>query len=343
MIKEKRDLPIFVKLIFYPISILFGLISSGGLLGILMIVYGLGCTTTNASCNLSISSSLILIFLGIVWFLSWLVFIKTVLQDDTKKHKKTLLDKIEDKIYDIFGHTAKYTVPDEHTDTNSYKNSVSQQQLNDALRSINASGISWKKLAISTPQEREQIFAKYFQSSDKAKSANKMFETEELSPARKATINKMIQDAEFQDDSIKSDLLSEVKSVDGVMTHEKFHEISTEIKHFIEHKLRVDNHIKYEGRLSNNDIKQIKDALGYVCMGCGLDPERQYGKNMKNILEAHHKIPWSEMNMGETRVVSPNDFFILCPTCHKMIHRLNSPDDLNGLKDILNKNTSWWF
>lgn len=335
MIKEKTDLPIFVKLIFYPIIILSTLIFSSGLIGgIILAIYGLNCVTTD--CNLSTTSSVILIFLGVVWFLSWLEFVKTVTQNN-------ILDKVEDKIYDIFGRTVKYTDPDEPANTTSYKNSISQQQLTNALRSINASGISWKKLAISTPKEREQIFAKYFQSSDKAKSANKMFEAEELSPARKATLNKMIQDAEFQDEGIKNDLFSEVKSVDGVMTHEKFHEISTEIKHFIEHKRRVDNHIKYEGCLSNNDIKQIKDVLGYVCMGCGLNPENQYGKNMKNILEAHHKIPWSEMNMGETRVVSPNDFFILCPTCHKMIHRLNSPDDLNGLKDILNKNTSKWF
>lgn len=343
MIKEKTELNHIGKIIYFmwllfgwvicfPLYFLASIISSFGP------IIALGAIVTYIEAE-HIAALYIAVVFGVLGAIHWIYFIKTgngIWDFFDWWPDKQLLAK-------SFGHTVKYTVPDEPTDTNSYKNSVSQQQLNDALHSINASGISWKKLAISTPQEREQIFAKYFQSSDKAKSANKMFEAKELSPARKATLNKMIQDAGFQDDSIKNDLLSEVKSVDGVMTHEKFHEISTEIKHFIEHKLRVDNHIKYEGRLSNNDIKQIKDALGYVCMGCGLDPEKQYGKNMKNILEAHHKIPWSEMNMGETRVVSPNDFFILCPTCHKMIHRLNSPDDLNGLKDILNKNTSWWF
>ena len=337
MIKEKKDLNVFAKLIFDLIYMLLSLIFSGGLLGIVVAIYGLICTTTT-NCDLSITSSLILILLGILWFLSWLEFIKTVIGN-----KKTLLDKLEDKIYDIFGHTVKYEAPDGPTDTNSYQNKISPQQLNNAVRLINASGISWEKLANFAPKEREQIFAKYFHSPDKAKSANEMFEAEEISPARKSTLNKIIQNSEFQDNNTKNELLSEVKSIDGLMTNEKFQEISQKVKSFVEHKRRVDNHIKYEGRLSNSDIKRIKDVLGYVCMGCGLDPEAKYGKSMKNILEAHHKIPWSEINNNEQRIVSPNDFFILCPNCHKMIHRLDSPDDLSGLKNILNKNDGWWF
>ena len=68
---------------------------------------------------------------------------------------------------------------------------------------------------------------------------------------------------------------------------------------------------------------------------------------MKNILEAHHKTPFSELEEGKSRIVKPDDFLILCPTCHRMIHKLSSPDDLEGLKKLLSKNNEnsrkWFF
>ena len=85
MIKEKKDLNVFAKLIFDLIYMLLSLIFSGGLLGIVVAIYGLICTTTT-NCDLSITSSLILILLGILSFLSLFEFIKTLLL-----HIQTLL------------------------------------------------------------------------------------------------------------------------------------------------------------------------------------------------------------------------------------------------------------
>jgi len=39
-----------------------------------------------------------------------------------------------------------------------------------------------------------------------------------------------------------------------------------------------------------------------------------------------------------------DDFYILCATCHRAIHKLEHPDDLEGLKEIVSskKKRSWW-
>ena len=128
------------------------------------------------------------------------------------------------------------------------------------------------------------------------------------------------------------------------ITNDSFQKFAHEIKNFTEKKQRKENHIKYEGRLSNKAIQEIKEYHGYVCMGCGLDPVAEYGKNMKGILEAHHKKPWAEIEKEQAREVNANDFFVLCPNCHKMIHKLDRPDNLDELKEILNppRKMSWW-
>lgn len=45
-----------------------------------------------------------------------------------------------------------------------------------------------------------------------------------------------------------------------------------------------------------------------------------YGDVGKDYIEAHHAIPLSEYN--EEHEVKPEDFIMLCPNCHTMIHRL---------------------
>lgn len=117
-------------------------------------------------------------------------------------------------------------------------------------------------------------------------------------------------------------------------------EQTKEIKSFLEKKKRKENHIQYEGRLNTKDIKYIKEHFGYICMGCGLNPITEYGEKMKTILEAHHKNPYSEILEGETRTIDYNDFFILCPNCHAIIHKLKSLDDLDKLQKLVHKKNS---
>lgn len=224
-------------------------------------------------------------------------------------------------------------------------NYISSSDLDKALKDIESKGKSWEDLAnFTTDEEREKLFAEYFKDKEKGEAANDKFNREQLGPARKRTLNKIFAEAEYEDDETKENLKEKIDNFDNTISNNEFQTTVKEIRKFQERKKLKDNHIKYEGRLSNKDVKAIKDVLGYVCMGCGLDPVKEYGSEMKGILEAHHKTPWSEIKENEVRTVEPDDFYILCPNCHRMIHRLDSPDDLDGLKEVLNQNkkSHWW-
>lgn len=222
---------------------------------------------------------------------------------------------------------------------------VSSTDMDNALKSMQAKGFDWKTLANDkTDEEREKLFIEHFGNAGKGKIASDRFNRTDIYPARKDHLNKLINEGEFEDNSIKTDLLDKVKSFDDAISKDEFESVIHEIVGFKEQKKRIDNHVKYEGRLKNHEIKAIKEHLGYVCMACGLNPIEEYGENMKGIMEAHHKQPYAEIEEGESRTVEPDDFLILCPTCHRLIHKLDSPNDLDGLKELVNKPTrlSWW-
>lgn len=80
-------------------------------------------------------------------------------------------------------------------------------------------------------------------------------------------------------------------------------------------------------------VLKVKPA---ICECCGIDPERDYGfvgKAHEAPLDVHHAAPLNSLKEGESRRYRiPDDFMILCPTCHRMIHKTNSPADLKNLK-----------
>ncbi len=228
-----------------------------------------------------------------------------------------------------------------HSTSSAY---VSSTDMNNALKTMKEKGLDGKTLATYKDEEREKLFIEHFGDEEKGKIASDRFNRTYIYPARKDILTKLINEEEFEDNSIKTNLLDKVKSFDGAISKDEFEGIVREIVTFKEKKKRIDNHVKYEGRLSNKDIQAIKEHLGYICMACGLNPAEEYGENMKGIMEAHHKKPYAEIEAGESRTVEPDDFLILCPTCHRLIHKLGSPNDLDGLKELVNKpiRSSWW-
>jgi hypothetical protein len=62
------------------------------------------------------------------------------------------------------------------------------------------------------------------------------------------------------------------------------------------------------------------------CQGCGVEPLKVYGVE---VIEAHHRIPLSKSEEG--RVTEISDLIMLCPSCHRAVHRI--PDcDFEALK-----------
>lgn len=82
--------------------------------------------------------------------------------------------------------------------------------------------------------------------------------------------------------------------------------------------------------------KDVLKAKLLVCECCGLDPKRDYafdGPPEQTPLDIHHAAPLRELAEGETRRYRvPDDFMVLCPTCHRMIHKQDNPGDIKALK-----------
>lgn len=57
------------------------------------------------------------------------------------------------------------------------------------------------------------------------------------------------------------------------------------------------------------------------CEACAFEPEAVFGFE---IIEAHHRVPLSQSVEG--RVTSAEDFILLCPSCHRAIHKLPECD-----------------
>lgn len=106
----------------------------------------------------------------------------------------------------------------------------------------------------------------------------------------------------------------------------------------IQEEKKVANHTAYEGRISNKDKNKLKSVLGYKCEACGTDMSVIYGNLGQNYIELHHKIPYSDMKENETRTLTDREFCVLCPNCHRMIHKLPDASDINLLSRIIKLN-----
>lgn len=82
--------------------------------------------------------------------------------------------------------------------------------------------------------------------------------------------------------------------------------------------------------------RQVLAKRGAICEGCGLNPKIDYrysGKVDNTPLDVHHSKPLFGMAEGETRRYKiPEDFLVLCPNCHRMIHKQDDPTQLKQLK-----------
>ena len=75
---------------------------------------------------------------------------------------------------------------------------------------------------------------------------------------------------------------------------------------------------------------------GTKCQTCGMDFSLRYGPMGAGYIEAHHLIPISDLKEGQALEYDiAKDFSVLCANCHRMIHRMDDPSDLKGLRKII--------
>ncbi|MGE5436287.1 MAG: HNH endonuclease [Syntrophothermus sp.] len=79
--------------------------------------------------------------------------------------------------------------------------------------------------------------------------------------------------------------------------------------------------------------KKLKEDGELICEVCGFSFIDRYGDLGIGFIEAHHKIPVSQLGEnGKTRI---EDMALLCSNCHQMIHRSRSPLTIEELKALI--------
>ncbi len=58
-----------------------------------------------------------------------------------------------------------------------------------------------------------------------------------------------------------------------------------------------------------------------ICEACGLSMHEKYGEHGQAFCEIHHRTPLFMLDDGETAETSLDDLAVLCPNCHRIIHR----------------------
>jgi 5-methylcytosine-specific restriction enzyme A len=78
--------------------------------------------------------------------------------------------------------------------------------------------------------------------------------------------------------------------------------------------------------------KAAKEYHGTTCMVCGFSFEDAYGEIGAGYIEAHHLTPFSELKGRPTHLDPTTDFAVVCPNCHRMLHRVTPPLEPSALK-----------
>ena len=149
----------------------------------------------------------------------------------------------------------------------------------------------------------------------------------ELQNRKSVSIKNYIKRSILEDEEILKKIYTDEVNIDEVLDN-----IS------VKEEKRIANHISYEGRLNYSDKRKLKKVLGDTCCACGIKMSDIYGDIGNGYIELHHKIPYSEMVENDTRILTQSDFCVLCPNCHKMVHKLDDAGDIELLSSIVKAN-----
>lgn len=118
----------------------------------------------------------------------------------------------------------------------------------------------------------------------------------------------------------------------GVLSFSESQEINA-----IEGGRRLVVHLRFERdpSIAKEAVRRhVRDA-GMICKLCTLDFSRRYQMGTgEHCLEAHHKLPLS-LRLAASRT-NLEDFLVICPSCHRVIHKLRAFDE-EALSKVLRK------
>lgn len=95
---------------------------------------------------------------------------------------------------------------------------------------------------------------------------------------------------------------------------------------------------KMHRRIERNPraAKEAKKHHGNRCQACKLEFSERYGELGNGFIEAHHLRPIASLEEGAAVSYDvATDFAVLCPNCHRMIHRTADPSDLVSFRRLV--------
>jgi len=107
---------------------------------------------------------------------------------------------------------------------------------------------------------------------------------------------------------------------------------------FPEGEMKYNHHTSRE---RNKKLVTLKKKLAFAenpllpCEICGISFKTKYGDIGDGFIEAHHVVPISELT--EETEMKPSDLILICPNCHKMIHRKRPWLTTEQIKNLLIK------
>lgn len=97
---------------------------------------------------------------------------------------------------------------------------------------------------------------------------------------------------------------------------------------------KMHKQLERDKNISNRaKIKRFLEKGSLECEICGIDFHKIYGDLGRGYIEAHHKIPVSELKGDKKTKIS--DFALVCSNCHRMLHRKKTSIPTQTLKNII--------
>lgn len=78
----------------------------------------------------------------------------------------------------------------------------------------------------------------------------------------------------------------------------------------------------------------LKDTGKLACEVCGFVSAEIYGPTVDGVIDVHHIVPLHKIGESFTRLA---DLALVCPTCHRVIHRHSpyvTPDELRTIREV---------
>ena len=104
-------------------------------------------------------------------------------------------------------------------------------------------------------------------------------------------------------------------------------------KRYVTH-VQIERNHRHLRALKISASKELNDGK-VPCEVCDLDMLGRYNMDVP-IIECHHLFPLSELD-GEEVETTLDDLALLCPSCHRAIHKLDDCSDLDELRRRLNR------